>query len=198
MPNRGDDLNINATNTDLKIFISLLEIVRREGDLLRKTDARLFKEPLDSAWADRLLTDEDLAERLGAFVSRFGRMQDTIGDKLVPSLLRLLTEKPGSVLDNLNRAEKLGFLASVIEWLDVRNLRNKLVHEYVTDPMEFVMALNQSHTGVTLLVATYNGINLLRGCVFQCLNGRICYKGPAFSTGIPPTERFENHCFWPS
>ena len=81
-------------------------------------------------------------------------MQDTIGDKLVPSLLRLLTEKPGSVLDNLNRAEKLGFLASVIEWLDVRNLRNKLVHEYVTDPMEFVMALNQSHTGVTLLVAT--------------------------------------------
>ena len=153
-------MTINATNTDLKIVLLLLEIVRREGDLLRKTDARLFKEPLDSAWADRLLTDEDLAERLDAFVSRFGRMQDTIGDKLVPSLLRLLTEKPGSVLDNLNRAEKLGFLASVIEWLDVRNLRNKLVHEYVTDPMEFVMALNQSHTGVTLLVATYNGINL--------------------------------------
>ena len=88
-------MTINATNTDLKIFISLLEIVRREGDLLRKTDARLFKEPLDSAWADRLLTDEDLAERLDAFVSRFGRMQDTIGDKLVPSLLRLLTDGDG-------------------------------------------------------------------------------------------------------
>jgi hypothetical protein len=71
-----------------------------------------------------------------------------------------LAEKPGSVLDNLNKAEKLGLLTSVVEWLDVRNLRNKLVQEYMADAEEFAIALNQAHIAVTLLVTTYNAINL--------------------------------------
>lgn len=143
-----------------KRFLSLLEIVGRKGDLLLKTDARLFKANLDAAWVERLKNEEDLAERLDAFVSRFGRMQDTLGDKLIPSLLRTLAEKPGSALDNLNRAEKLGLLISVVEWLDARNLRNKLVYEYMADAEEFAAALNQAHIGVKLLVDTYNAINL--------------------------------------
>jgi hypothetical protein len=151
---------MDITKAEQKRFLSLLEIVRREGDLLLKTDARLFKVNLDAAWVERLENEEDLAERLDAFVSRFGRMQDTLGDKLIPSLLRSLAEKPGSALDNLNRAEKLGLLTSVVEWLDARNLRNKLVHEYMVDAEEFVIALNQAHVVVVLLVATYNAINV--------------------------------------
>ena len=151
---------MDIIKTEQKRFLSLLEIVRREGDLLLKTDARLFKVNIDAAWVERLENDEDLAERLDVFVSRFGCMQDTLGDKLVPSLLKSLAEKLGSALDNLNRAEKLGLLTSVVEWLDVRNLRNKLVHEYMVDTDEFAMALNQAHVVVTLLVATYNAINL--------------------------------------
>jgi hypothetical protein len=146
--------------TEQKRFLSLLETVRREGDLLLKTDARLFKVNLDAAWVERLENEDDLAERLDAFVSRFGRMQDTVGDKLIPSLLRSLAEKPGSALDNLNKMEKLGLLNSVVEWLDVRNLRNKLVHEYMDDAEEFAMALNQSHAAVVLLIAAYNAINV--------------------------------------
>lgn len=153
-------MTMDISKAEQERFLSLLEIVRREGDLLLKTDARLFKANLDAAWVERLEKEEDLAERLDAFVSRFGRMQDTLGDKLIPSLLRSLAEKPGSALDNLNRAEKLGLLTSVVEWLDVRNLRNKLVHEYMVDAEEFAMALNQAHVVVTLLVATYNAINL--------------------------------------
>ena len=146
--------------TEQKRFLSLLEIVRRKGDLLLKTDARLFNVNLDAAWVERLENEEDLAERLDAFISRFGRMQDTLGDKLIPSLLRSLAEKPGSALDNLNKMEKLGLLNSVVEWLDVRNLRNKLVHEYMDDVEEFAMALNQSHAAVALLLAAYNAINV--------------------------------------
>jgi hypothetical protein len=151
---------MNVTQIEQERFLSLLEIVRREGDLLLKTDARLFKVDLDTVWVERLEYEEDLAERLDAFVSRFGRMQDTLGDKLIPSLLRLLAEKPSSTLDNLNRAEKLGLLKSVVEWLDVRNLRNKLVHEYMVNAEEFVIALNQAHVAVALLVTTYNALNL--------------------------------------
>ncbi len=137
-----------------------MEIVRRQGDLLLKTDALIFNEKLDAAWVERLELDETLAERLDAFVSRFGRMQDTLGDKLLPSLLRALAEKLGSMLENLNKAEKFGLLTSVVDWLDTRNLRNKLIHEYSTDAEEFAIVLNQAHEGVSLLVATYNAMNL--------------------------------------
>lgn len=151
------------TSDALKIesirLLALLKIVRREGVLLQKTDARLFKAELDAAWVGRLENDDDLAERLDAFVSRFGRMQDTVGDKLIPALLKSMAEKPGSALDNLNRAEKLGLLPSVEQWLDARNLRNKLIHEYVSDPEEFAAALNKAHLTVSLLVTTYNSIN---------------------------------------
>ncbi|NBQ68432.1 MAG: hypothetical protein EBU46_06180 [Nitrosomonadaceae bacterium] len=140
-------------------LLTLLKIVRREGVLLLKTDARLFRAELDAAWVERLENDDDLAERLDAFVSRYGRMQDTVGDKLIPVLLRSMAEKTGSALDNLNRAEKLGFLPSVEDWLNARSLRNKLIHEYVSDPEEFAAALNKAHEMVSLLVTVYNSIN---------------------------------------
>lgn len=140
-------------------LLALLKIVRREGVLLLKTDTRLFKAELDAAWVERLESDDDLAERLDAFVSRFGRVQDTVGDKLIPALLRSMAETTGSALDNLNRAEKLGLLPSVEDWLSARNLRNKLVHEYMSDPEEFAVALNKAHWTVLLLVTAYNNIN---------------------------------------
>lgn len=43
-------------------------------------------------------------EIIRATVHRFGRMQDTVGDKLIPALLRSMAETTGSVLDNLNPA----------------------------------------------------------------------------------------------
>ena len=151
------------TTDTLKIesirLLALLKIVYREGVLLLKTDARLFIAELDAAWVERLENDDDLAERLDAFVSRFGRMQDTVGDKLIPALLRVMAEKTGSALDNLNRAEKLGLLPSVEQWLETRNLRNRLIHEYMFDTREFAQALNKAHAAVSLLVASYNSIN---------------------------------------
>lgn len=45
-------------------------------------------------------------------MGRFGRLQDTLGDKLLPLLLSLLGEKVSSAIDNLDRAERLGFIES--------------------------------------------------------------------------------------
>jgi hypothetical protein len=146
-------------DTERKRFLTLLDTVRREGEHLLRTDGRLFARPVDAAWVRQLETDDDLAERLDAFVSRFGRMQDTLGNKLLPAVLRLMAETPGSALDNLNRAEKLGWLPSVIDWLKARNLRNRLVDEYMADAEEFASALQRAHALVPLLLATYNEIN---------------------------------------
>lgn len=149
---------ITVVQSEQPRFIALANIVQREGLWLKRTDERLFQSVIDPAWITQLEYNDELSERLEAFVSRFGRLQDTIGDKLIPSLLRLVAERPGSQLDNLNRAEKIGILDSTLEWLDTRNLRNKLVHEYMEDAGQFVQALYQAHRCVPRLIETYNAI----------------------------------------
>lgn len=89
-----------------------------------------------------------------AFVGRFGRLQDTVGDKLLPLLLAALGENPSAAVDNLDRAERLGLLKSVDEWMTMRSLRNQMIHEYVEDPAVLSSALQTGHAFVPALIAT--------------------------------------------
>lgn len=136
----------------------LTRVVRKECQHLASTDSRLFKEPFTLKQAVQLETDPDLAERVEAFVSRFTRLQDTVGDKLLPQLLRALGEKTASALDNLNVAERLGFVDSVDDWMMMRNLRNQMIHEYIEDLAVLVNALQTGHTYVPNLITTANNM----------------------------------------
>jgi hypothetical protein len=131
----------------------LAEVVLKEAAHLSATDNRLFSRGLGTAEVLGLAADEDLAERVDAFVARFGRLQDTLGAALLPRLLDALLEPTGTVLDNLNRAEKLGWVRSAADWASLRQLRNRMVHEYVSDAAALADALNAAHDGVPDLVA---------------------------------------------
>ncbi|MDP1696228.1 MAG: hypothetical protein Q8L45_00330 [Xanthomonadaceae bacterium] len=131
----------------------LVRVVRKECRHLATTDQRLFASAFTLAQASRLETDPDLAERVEAFVGRFGRLQDTIGDKLLPSLLTALGEKSSATIDNLDRAERLGLLMSADQWMTIRHLRNQMVHEYVEDPLVLTSALQTGHAFVPALIA---------------------------------------------
>lgn len=144
---------------DIERFRWLLDTVRREAEHLLGTTQRLFCIDIDAAWVDALERSPELAERVDAFGARFGRLQDGIGHKLIPELRRLLLEPPAAALDNLNRMEKLGLLTSVDDWVEARNLRNRLVHEYLRDSGDFAAALNRARELVPLLTETYNRIN---------------------------------------
>lgn len=91
-----------------------------------------------------------------AFVGRFGRLQDTVGDKLLPLLLAALGEKPIAAIDNLDRAERLELLKSADEWMTMRNLRNQMVHEYVDDSVVLRSALQTGHAFVPALIDSTN------------------------------------------
>lgn len=147
------------TNRRSERLAFLLDTVQREQAHLLLTTTRLFAGKIDAAWVKALEAHPDLAERLDAFVARFARMQDTIGDKLIPELMRHMLETPGSALDNLDRMEKLGLLASVDDWVEARNLRNRLVHEYMQDPAAFAAALNRAAELVPLLTATHERLS---------------------------------------
>src|SRR5450759_1845188 len=134
----------------------LTRVVHKECLHLLTTDRRLFAVPFTSKQANQLETDADLAERVEAFVGRFSRLQDTVGDKLLPLLLDALGEKSSAVIDNLDRAERLGLLKSADEWMTIRNLRNQMIHEYVEDPVVLSSALQTGHAFVPALIDTAN------------------------------------------
>lgn len=132
----------------------LARLVARELHHLRATDRRLFAEPFTAERAAKLAADEELGERVEAFAARFGRLQDTLGDKVLPAWLAARGERPGAFADNLDRAERLGLIDSAQAWLDMRRLRNQMVHEYVEDPAVFASAVNAAHGFVPVLAET--------------------------------------------
>ncbi len=129
-----------------------VRVVQKESAHLQTTDERLFAAPFTLERATRLEIDPDLAERVEAFVGRFGRLQDTLGDKLLPAVLSLLGERIGPAVDNLDGAERLGLVDSVDDWLAMRQLRNQMVHEYIEDPAILMSALNTGHAFVPSLL----------------------------------------------
>ena len=131
----------------------LLETVALEAEHLQATDQRLFAEPFTAQRAATLRDDVMLTERLDAFIARFARLQDTAGDKLLPALLSRLGEPVASVMDNLDRAARLGLLSQTSEtWIAARSLRNRMVHEYIRNPALLAEAVNQAHEAVPMLV----------------------------------------------
>jgi hypothetical protein len=130
----------------------LTRVVTKETQLLSTTSERLFIVPFTPERVAELNQDPDLAERVDAFVSRFGRLQDTLGDKLLPSLLSALGESPAPTIDRLDRAERLGFIASSEQWMRIRRLRNQMIHEYVEDPQVLADALQAAHQAVATLI----------------------------------------------
>jgi uncharacterized protein YutE (UPF0331/DUF86 family) len=109
----------------------LIRVTAKEARYLERTADRLRALNIDLHWVESLENSDEHSEMLDAFVSRYGRLQDTLGDKLLPALLRAGLEKTGSQLDNLLRGEKLGWIESTQTWIELRELRNRLVHEYM-------------------------------------------------------------------
>ncbi len=129
----------------------LVEVVQQEIKHLQYSDKKVFASKFTEQKANKLSTDEQLAEAVEAFGSRFGRLQDTVGDKLLPVWLKAIGEKTSAVIDNLTKAEKLGVIESSERWMEVRALRNKIVHEYIKDFRILADALQSAHEQVEFI-----------------------------------------------
>jgi len=61
-----------------------LDLAQKEAKHLRYSQSTLFALPIDLNWVKALDNRPEVAEKVEAFVSRFGRLQDHLGDKLLP------------------------------------------------------------------------------------------------------------------
>lgn len=138
----------------------LVRVVQKEIELVEYAGSEAFLHGLDQTQIQNLDTNPNLALKLEAFTSRFCRLQDTVGDKLLPALLAAMQEPKAPFLDNLNKAESFGWLDSVEDWVALRQLRNQMVHEYIEDPVLFYSAITSAYNHILTLKRF--GDNLIR------------------------------------
>jgi len=78
--------------------------------------------------------------------------------RLYEQLTSAQGEKPGTLLDNRNRAGRLGLIDSAASRLPLRALRNKLIHEYLESTEAFTGALNLGNQSIGDLGELYRRI----------------------------------------
>jgi len=83
-----------------------------------------------------LISPEDMSF-FDQLIFRFSKLQDSMGQKLFPSILEFLEEdvRGVSFIDILGKLEELNYLENKNLWLQLRETRNIVTHEYpfVTD-----------------------------------------------------------------
>ena len=69
---------------------------------------------------------------LDQFAYRYTRLQDDMGTRLMPSILRALGEDVSAMpaFDRFARLEQLGWLPSADNWNVLRQIRNQFAHDY--------------------------------------------------------------------
>lgn len=115
---------------------------------------RLF--PINSKTINTL-QEEDLAW-LDMLINRFEKLQDLIGAKLIDIFLEEKGEtiENLSVLDKINKLERLKIIENSQLWQKMREARNHIAHEYPDSPMLTARYLNQIFELTPKLLDIYN------------------------------------------
>lgn len=72
-------------------------------------------------------------ESLDALSSKFSRVSDIFTQKVLKTLIFVLREDAPTFLDRMNVCEKLGIIPSAEEIIAIRDLRNIIAHEYLSE-----------------------------------------------------------------
>lgn len=93
-------------------------------------------------------------------VFRFSKLQDTLGEKVFPAILRLTEEevKRKTFIDILNRLEELGIIEKN-EWLKLREIRNQIAHEYSFNTDEQVESITNVYKACSDLITINHDID---------------------------------------
>ena len=72
-------------------------------------------------------------ESLDALSSKFSRVSDIFTQKVLKTFIFVLREDAPTFLDRMNLCEKLGIIPSAEELIAIRDLRNIIAHEYLSE-----------------------------------------------------------------
>ncbi|MDC7242226.1 MAG: hypothetical protein PQJ50_17865 [Spirochaetales bacterium] len=94
-------------------------------------------------WGDfdiQIFCDTEKVRTIDAFIYRFIKLQDIAGQKLFKVYLDEIGDYRDdmSLLDVLDKLEKLGIVRNAEDWMGYRKLRKELTHEYPDNEAEIV------------------------------------------------------------
>ncbi len=72
-------------------------------------------------------------ETLEALTARFSRFADLLIQKLMRAIDAIELVDEGSIIDRLARMEKRGLISDAKRWIEARELRNTIAHEYTVE-----------------------------------------------------------------
>lgn len=113
------------------------------------------------AAADLVALSKEDCRPLDQFAYRYTRLQDDMGARLIPAVLRALGEEIAAmpVLDRLNRMEQLGWLPDAEEWADLRRIRNEFAHDYPETMDERFERLQLASTSAQTVMEIFNSMS---------------------------------------
>jgi len=72
-------------------------------------------------------------ECFDSLTSKFSRISDIYTQKVLKSVTFLLREEASTFIDRMNLCEKLDVIQSAEDMISIRDLRNLIAHEYLTE-----------------------------------------------------------------
>jgi len=133
-----------AVVNDQRRYRQCAAVCRAHADRLRWAWNRLRARSPFTEQDLGALSDEDLAV-IDQLFSRFSRLQDAMGNKLFPALLALTKEPVVDLpfIDKLHLLERIHAIDAADGWLELREIRNSLTHDYPEDPVLQCALLNR-------------------------------------------------------
>jgi len=140
-------------------FDAAVAACRLHSLVLAEAASRL---PATFSAADMALIDSELRRSLDQAAYRFMKLQDSLGEKVLPGVLSLTLDPlppEAPFAEKLQRLERLGVLESVDTWRLLREVRNALAHDYPENPALQAAALSRLLEGVADLLALWAGVD---------------------------------------
>lgn len=138
-------LKMRATLNECLLHAEILQ-----QDLDELGDATFSADNLESSLAPATV------RLLDQLAYRFAKLQDSLGEKMLPLLL-LVAEEPmaptTTFAEKLQRLERLGYIPSAEQWRVLREVRNQIAHEYPEHPEIKAAVLNRLLQSVRELLA---------------------------------------------
>lgn len=122
-------------------------------DTAQQDWSRLYPSPGSIEEIER---NPELVRLTDQILFRFAKLQDAVGQRLIPATLAALREpyEDWPMLDWLDRLEKLDFLNNQ-SWLEWREIRNRLAHEYPEDSASRFANVKAAITAAEGIAANY-------------------------------------------
>ena len=139
----------------LRIYLAECDI---HADVLNQGLADIQKNLPFSTKAE---IDKDTLRILDQIAYRFAKLQDSMGEKVLPLILVMAQEPIAAsvtFVEKLNRLERIGAISSAEEWKKLRVARNAIAHEYPDDPEMRTNAINRFLVGASQMSALYQRV----------------------------------------